>query len=69
MNTQHLRAAISHDLLGIHHLGNLMPEHLLHHKEVTRIMVLLRLISKHMAELEYLEHDSAERKNNLELYL
>ena len=51
MNTQSLRTAISHDLMSIHHLGNIMPGHLLNHKEVTHIMVLLKLITKHMAEL------------------
>ena len=52
---QALRAAINQDLFAIHHIGQVMPEPLLAHKEVDQIKVLLKLIAKHISEIDFLE--------------
>ena len=57
---QTLRTAITLDLFGIYHIGQVMPEPLLAHKEVDQIKVLLKLIAKHISEIDFLEKNIIE---------
>lgn len=53
------RFAILQNINSIESIGNQMPQQLKHQREISQIKVVLRLISKHLIELESLERSTS----------
>ncbi len=55
LDMNHQRLNILQEITNIQNIGLRMPERLRNTKEIEQIKVLLRLITKHLHELDHLE--------------